>query len=133
MELQHGQGVVAGNHHPGHRPADSLHPLLVRAQEAGEVRDDLTEASNVSTIVRGLVGRGLLAREPDPADRRAVRLQPTAQSVADLRMIERNWAESFADTLATLTDDQRAALTAALPALRALAAAGQETSTAPGE
>lgn len=90
-------------------------------------------ASNVSTIVRGLVGRGLLAREPDPADRRAVRLQPTAQSVADLRMSEQNWAESFADTLATLTDDQRAALTAALPALRALTAAGQETPTAPGE
>ncbi|MFK0296577.1 MarR family winged helix-turn-helix transcriptional regulator [Streptomyces sp. NPDC090442] len=84
-------------------------------------------ASNVSTIVRGLVGRGLLAREPDPADRRAVRLQPTPQSIADLRMIQQSWDGWFAGNLATLTEDQRLALTAALPALRALAATLKET------
>ncbi|WP_369355132.1 MarR family winged helix-turn-helix transcriptional regulator [Streptomyces sp. cg2] len=77
-------------------------------------------ASNVSTTVRGLVGRGLLTREADPSDRRAVRLQPTARAVADLRRIEENWARVFADTLETLTEDQRTTLIAALPALRAL-------------
>ncbi|WKV71870.1 MarR family transcriptional regulator [Streptomyces sp. PCS3-D2] len=78
------------------------------------------QTSNVSTTVRGLSGRGLLRREPDPTDRRAVQLHPTDQAMADLRRIEEHWAEIFAGALARLTDDQSAALHAALPALRAL-------------
>lgn len=82
--------------------------------------------SNVSTTVRGLVGRGLLVREPDPADRRAVRLKPTARARADLRRVEDNWAAAFAATLAALPEEQRAALVAALPALEALGSALQK-------
>ncbi|MBC2865562.1 MarR family winged helix-turn-helix transcriptional regulator [Streptomyces mexicanus] len=80
-------------------------------------------ASNVSTAVRGLVGQGLVRRERDPHDRRAVRLFPTMAAVQGMAMIEQAWAEIFADSLATLSGDQRAALTAAGPALRALASA----------
>ncbi|GAA2930113.1 MarR family winged helix-turn-helix transcriptional regulator [Streptomyces mexicanus] len=80
-------------------------------------------ASNVSTAVRGLVGQGLVRRERDPHDRRAVQLFPTMAAVQGMAMIEQAWAEIFADSLATLSGDQRAALTAAGPALRALASA----------
>ncbi|UJB45957.1 SbtR family transcriptional regulator [Streptomyces sp. A1-5] len=39
--------------------SDSLHPLLVRAQEAGEVRDDLTEADIPHCLVMGIAGLAL--------------------------------------------------------------------------
>ncbi|MFK0295440.1 MarR family winged helix-turn-helix transcriptional regulator [Streptomyces sp. NPDC090442] len=84
-------------------------------------------ASNVSATVRGLAGRGLVLREPDPADRRAVQLHPTAQATADLRRIEQHWAQTLATHLARLTGDQRAALHAAIPALQALSDALKDT------
>jgi DNA-binding MarR family transcriptional regulator len=80
-------------------------------------------ASNVSTIVRGLVAEGLVRREPDPHDRRAVQLFPTMAAVQGMAMIEQAWAEIFAGSLATLSEEQRAALSAAAPALRSLASA----------
>ncbi|MCP2257552.1 DNA-binding transcriptional regulator, MarR family [Streptoalloteichus tenebrarius] len=83
-------------------------------------------ASNVSTAVRGLVALGLVRREPDPHDRRAVQLFPTRGAEHGMALIEDSWAEIFADALATLPADQREALTAAVPALRALGAALRE-------
>ncbi|WP_051764859.1 MarR family winged helix-turn-helix transcriptional regulator [Streptomyces sp. NRRL F-5135] len=77
--------------------------------------------SNVSTTVRGLVARGLIRREPDPHDRRAVRLHPTMGAVQGMAKIEEAWSEIFADALATLPEDDRAALFAAVPALSSLA------------
>jgi DNA-binding MarR family transcriptional regulator len=79
-------------------------------------------SSNVSTAVRALLARGLIRREPDPHDRRAVRLYPTVDAQHGMAMIEDAWAEMFADALAALTPDQRGALQAAVPALRALGA-----------
>ncbi|MEU7020269.1 MarR family transcriptional regulator [Streptomyces sp. NPDC046203] len=87
------------------------------AQELG------LHASNVSTTVRGLVGQGLVRREPDPRDRRAVRLFPTMGATQGMALIEQAWAEIFADSLAALPPDQRAALASATPALRALSTA----------
>ncbi|GAA1186150.1 hypothetical protein GCM10009654_49670 [Streptomyces hebeiensis] len=78
-------------------------------------------SSNVSTTVRGLVARGLIRREPDPHDRRAVRLHPTMGAVQGMAKIEEAWSEIFADALATLPEDDRAALFAAVPALSSLA------------
>ncbi|MDX3229876.1 MarR family winged helix-turn-helix transcriptional regulator [Streptomyces sp. ME19-01-6] len=77
-------------------------------------------ASNVSTTVRGLVAQGLIRREPDPHDRRAVRLYPTLDAEHGMTRIEAAWAELFADALAALSPDHRTALAAATPALRAL-------------
>ncbi|WP_404953591.1 MarR family winged helix-turn-helix transcriptional regulator [Streptomyces sp. 147326] len=80
-------------------------------------------ASNVSTGVRGLVAFGLLRREADPHDRRAVQLYPTMDAQHGMAQIENAWAEIFADVLALLPVHQRAALNDAAPALRALGAA----------
>lgn len=46
-------------------------------------------------------------------------------------MIEQAWAELFADLLATLSQDERTALSAAVPALRALALTLKSQRTAP--
>ncbi|MFD5161613.1 MarR family winged helix-turn-helix transcriptional regulator [Streptomyces hawaiiensis] len=87
------------------------------AQELG------LHASNVSTTLRGLVAQNLVRREPDPHDRRAVQLFPTMGAVQGMAMVEQAWAEIFADSLATLSREERAALSAAAPALHALASA----------
>ncbi|KUN82833.1 MarR family winged helix-turn-helix transcriptional regulator [Streptomyces griseoruber] len=90
------------------------------AQELG------LHASNASATVRGLVAQGLLRREQDPRDRRAVRLHPTPGAVQGMAMIEDAWAEIFAGSLTLLTSDERTALNAAAPALRSLAKALRE-------
>jgi DNA-binding MarR family transcriptional regulator len=97
------------------------------AQELG------LHASNVSATVRGLVAQELIRREPDPHDRRAVRLHPTMGAVQGMAMIEQAWAEIFADSLATLSREERAALSAAVPALHSLASAlkARRTSSRP--
>ncbi|GAA2284724.1 hypothetical protein GCM10010234_24170 [Streptomyces hawaiiensis] len=100
----------------------------------GTLAQDLgLHASNVSTAVRGLVAQGLVRREPDPRDRRAVQLFPTMGAVQGMAMIEQAWVEIFADSLATLSPHQRATLTAAAPALRSLASALRSHRTAAGD
>ncbi|MGW0615851.1 MarR family winged helix-turn-helix transcriptional regulator [Streptomyces sp. NPDC002788] len=93
----------------------------------GSVAQELgLHASNVSTTVRGLVAQGLIRREPDPHDRRAVRLHPTMGAVQGMAKIEQAWADIFADSLATLTPAERDTLRTAAPALKALAQALRE-------
>jgi DNA-binding MarR family transcriptional regulator len=88
----------------------------------GAVSRDLgLQTSNVSTTVRGLVARGLITREPDPSDRRSVRLQPTIAALRGMAGIEDAWAALFAQALGDLDDKQRTALVAAGPALQVLA------------
>jgi DNA-binding MarR family transcriptional regulator len=84
-------------------------------------RDLGLHASNVSATVRALVARNLIRREPDPTDRRAVRLCPTVDAAHGSARIEDAWAEVFAAALDDLTDEQRTALSVAAPALGALA------------
>ncbi|MEV0324105.1 MarR family winged helix-turn-helix transcriptional regulator [Streptomyces sp. NPDC050658] len=86
-------------------------------------------ASNVSATVRGLVNAGHLEREKDPNDGRVVRLKPTLKAEQGMALIENAWSEIFADALATLSEEQRAALAASVPALDALAAALKERRT----
>ncbi|MET8690407.1 MarR family transcriptional regulator [Streptomyces sp. NPDC004732] len=86
-------------------------------------------ASNASATVRGLVNQGLLEREKDPNDGRVVRLKPTLKADQGMALIENAWSELFADALAQLGDEQRAALAASVPALEALAAALKERRT----
>jgi DNA-binding MarR family transcriptional regulator len=82
----------------------------------------LTLADNsVSTLVNQLTTAGLLIREPDPADRRAARLRTTETANKRLRAWERRRAELVTGILAELTAADRAALSAAAPALRRLA------------
>ena len=87
----------------------------------GDAAQALMLAPNtVSTLVGRLVEAGLLERHADPTDGRAARLQLTAIGSARVRYWRRQRADVLARGLATLNDDERAALAAALAPLRRL-------------
>jgi DNA-binding MarR family transcriptional regulator len=83
--------------------------------------------NSVSTLVNQLVGAEMLRRETDPADRRAARLELTPR--AQRRIAE--WRDRRARLVGTrideLSGDDRAAIAAALPALRRLLTGLQES------
>jgi len=82
-------------------------PLLLVLRESGALRSQElaeclhTDPSTISRQVAGLVERGLVAREPDPDDRRAARLVLTAagHTALDERMAarQRYLAQMLAD------------------------------------
>jgi DNA-binding MarR family transcriptional regulator len=78
------------------------------------------QQSNVSTAVRGLVERGLVARESNPADRRVSRLVPTEMSLAARESIDSVWSGTVRAAMTQLSSEQIAAIEAASGALRAL-------------
>ncbi|MCC3768418.1 MarR family winged helix-turn-helix transcriptional regulator [Streptomyces sp. UNOC14_S4] len=88
-------------------------------------------ANSVSTLVNQLVRAGLLRRETDPRDGRAAMLHPTPACLERLRDLDARRGALFRDRLATLTPADRAALAAALPALRRLAESLRTTGEAP--
>ncbi|MFI0967997.1 MarR family winged helix-turn-helix transcriptional regulator [Streptomyces sp. NPDC021080] len=116
----------AGTPGPGLRGAEvDLLRLVVDRPGIGvsEAAKELYLAGNsVSTLVNRLVGDGYLIRETDPADRRAVRLLPTPAADARLRDWRQRRAVLVRGQVARLDAADRAALEAALPALRRLAA-----------
>ncbi|MFG2474772.1 MarR family winged helix-turn-helix transcriptional regulator [Streptomyces fagopyri] len=88
-----------------------------------EAAKELYLAGNsVSTLVNRLARDGYLIRETDPADRRAARLTPTPAADARLRDWRQRRAALVRNQVARLGEADRAALEAALPALRKLAA-----------
>ncbi|RKE17897.1 MarR family winged helix-turn-helix transcriptional regulator [Streptomyces sp. TLI_171] len=94
--------------------------------------------NSVSTLVNQLVGQGLLRRETDPADRRAALLYVTEEAVERLAAWRARRTALVGEVAAELPPAQRAALVAALPALRAVAAglrarAGGDASAEAGE
>ncbi|MDH6113901.1 DNA-binding MarR family transcriptional regulator [Kitasatospora sp. MAP12-15] len=78
--------------------------------------------NSVSTLVNQLVKDGLLRRETDPQDRRAALLLPTPEAVERLRVWTARREALVGEQVAQLSPDDQAALAAALPALRRLAA-----------
>ena len=98
---------------------------LVTAQPGIGISDaakDLRLASNsVSTLVTQLVRLGYLTRETHPADRRAARLLPTPAAGARLGEWRKRRADLVRHQLSRLDAADRAALHAAIPALRKLA------------
>lgn len=70
--------------------------------------------SATEQIIR-LERAGLLRREADPDDSRAVRVQLTAEGRAAVGHADRHRNERIAAILETLSPDERAALRAALP------------------
>ena len=52
-------------------------------------------SSNFSRALRGLEAKGLVIREPDPADARAVRLIPTEQARANRDRLRDAWAAAL--------------------------------------
>jgi DNA-binding MarR family transcriptional regulator len=75
----------------------------------------------MTQLVDRLQGAGLLDRVPDPADGRAVQVRITGEGRALLARRRAVRAERVAGLLARLNPGDQALLTAALPALEALA------------
>lgn len=73
-----------------------------------------------TSLVDGLLREGLVSREPDPADRRAVVVNTTAKGSDLVAEIRANRDDVVTKALESLSPDQHAALQAALPALREL-------------
>ncbi|MFI9366313.1 MarR family winged helix-turn-helix transcriptional regulator [Kitasatospora sp. NPDC053057] len=91
----------------------------LRVREAAE---ELCLAGNsVSTLVNQLVAQDLLRREVDPGDRRAALLYATAPAEERIEAWRRRRRALMAELVADLPGPERAALAAALPALRRLA------------
>jgi DNA-binding MarR family transcriptional regulator len=76
--------------------------------------------NTVSTLVQALVGRGLLAREADAGDARAVRLVLTAQARRRISTWQAHRAGVVAAHMERLPEPQRRAIERALPALESL-------------
>ncbi|MFC1411124.1 MarR family winged helix-turn-helix transcriptional regulator [Streptacidiphilus sp. N1-12] len=77
--------------------------------------------NSVSTLVNQLVAAGLLNRETDPQDGRAVRLTITGEAAERMGGWDARRGDLVSRRVAALSDQDRAALAAALPALRGLA------------
>jgi DNA-binding MarR family transcriptional regulator len=77
--------------------------------------------STLTRLVTVLEDRGYVRRGPVPGDARAAVLSVTAEGHAILERIRQESTILLADSLRTLSPDQLAALTAALPALEKLA------------
>jgi DNA-binding MarR family transcriptional regulator len=56
--------------------------------------------ANASTTVRSLVERGLLQKQVDPRDRRAVKLSATPQASGDLQALREVWNKRIRSALA---------------------------------
>ena len=86
--------------------------------------------NSVSTLVNRLVADGLLARSPDPTDRRAVRLELTDAAVARLDRVRGLRRALVGAAYDRLDPAEQAAIGAALPALDRLLTALEEVEVA---
>ncbi len=110
---------------PGHLSPAKLSALLT-IEAGGPIRSgDLAARENVAAptmtrLIGILAEAGLVTRGPDPSDARGslVTLAPAGQ--AALEAVRRERTSVLVARLRRLSDDQRAALAAALPALEAL-------------
>ncbi|MFE3195378.1 MarR family winged helix-turn-helix transcriptional regulator [Nocardia sp. NPDC059240] len=109
---------------PGLSGAQSEFLRLIGRRPGMSVKEAAAElgsaANSVSTLVTGLVGAGLVVREPDPHDRRTMRLSltPDAQRIADATRRHRHAV--VADALDELTETERAQLRNGLAAMTRL-------------
>ncbi|MFF0148772.1 DNA-binding MarR family transcriptional regulator [Amycolatopsis sulphurea] len=113
---------------PGpHLPASHVELLRVVHREPGigvaaAARELNLAGNSVSTLVNLLTERGLLRREVDPADRRAARLHVTGAAVRRMTAWRQARIGLVAEALDRLSEEDTAAITAALPALGRLTA-----------
>lgn len=90
----------------------------------GELAKRMAVSSpTVSHIVDALDKLDLIARQPDPHDRRICLLTTSTKGAELLEELGRRTTGTLAERIDQLPPDQRSALEAALPALEALAAA----------
>jgi DNA-binding MarR family transcriptional regulator len=111
--------------------APSLQPtqLLVLAQliEQGPMRiGEIAVAVHCSqptatTVVSGLESAGLVRRDPDPADGRAIRVGLTAEGRDTIMSVAHGEAALLSERMSRLPAAEQAAVLAASPVLRQLA------------
>ena len=106
--------------HPGARPSEVARLLKLAP-------------NTVTTLVTGLDRLGMLRREDNPHDRRAVRLTLTGEGAAALGRWQRTNEGILERAQAGLTAAQRDALRAALPALSRLIAEIDAQAEQPGQ
>lgn len=70
------------------------------------------QRSNLSAVLRGLEGKGLIERVADPEDGRWVRIHPTSKAIRNYEIVRREWGAAVA---AAADDDP--AVTTVLPLL----------------
>lgn len=78
--------------------------------------------SNISSGVKELTRRGFIARDPNPADRRVIRLHPTLKAITEMGALYRHWAQQLDDAITKLPTAEKARILKAIPALTALTA-----------
>lgn len=89
----------------------------------GDLADRLHLApSTVSGLISQMLTSGLVQRETDPGDRRAAVVMLTAEGKKQLASWEAANEKRVADALSRLSSEERAAIAAAVPALRSLGA-----------
>jgi DNA-binding MarR family transcriptional regulator len=93
------------------------HPGIGVAAAARELH---LATNSVSTLVNQLADAGLLRREPDPADRRATRLEITAAATERMASWRRARTGLVAEALIGLSEEDTQAIEQALPALEKL-------------
>jgi DNA-binding MarR family transcriptional regulator len=93
------------------------HPGISVAAAARELH---LAANSVSTLVNQLVDAGLLRREADPADRRAALLEITGAARERMASLRRARTGLVAEALTGLSEEDKAAIDQALPALEKL-------------
>lgn len=124
----------AGLHHPRLRGAEVELLRLVREQPSLRVSEAAKElglaGNSVSTLVKGLTELGMLERSADPSDGRATLLRVTPEAENRLREWAERRSELVRGHIERLSEADRAALDAALPALRALSASLHEEAEA---
>jgi DNA-binding MarR family transcriptional regulator len=101
--------------------------LQTLADSSGSRVGDLAERlhlapSTVSGLISQMLTAGLIRRGTDPDDRRAAVVVLTPQGTKQLAAWEAANERRVADALFRLTEEERAAIVAALPALQSLAA-----------
>jgi DNA-binding MarR family transcriptional regulator len=82
-------------------------------------------APTMTRVLAALDDRGFIVRTPDPDDARSTRVSISSAGSAALASVRSQRTAILDARLARLSDADRAALTAALPALEALITAGE--------
>jgi DNA-binding MarR family transcriptional regulator len=72
------------------------HPEVSSTQLATDLE---LQTSNASTVLRRLVDKGLLARHPDPDDRRAARFTLTGTARDSITRLRAEWSRALSDAL----------------------------------
>ena len=91
------------------------------ARSPAEIAEELSlSRTTVSNLLRTMEAAGLITREADPLDGRRVEVRASARAIGLLRRFDDASAALLAESVDALSPAERAALSAALPALERL-------------